>query len=1270
MADEAMLPAGPEGPAEKRSRVYTASTDMAPEQRAFLDAIAGGESPDYATVYGGQRFTDFTDHPRIAVPITSGPNAGKTSSAAGRYQFLGSTWDNEKTLGSLPDFSAKSQDVGAWNLAARTYTSKTGGRDLLEDLKTNSFAPDAPQRFQRMGTQLGGVWTSLPSGIEPNSATSEFGTRLSQRLAFYRGNPDFTPTLTVNDLQPPPAATDLGKSLSDAQRMAEREKQASYWAGTKDAFNLENLTVRLFQSSPELVVDPNYRIGPQNVTAWKQAGVREENLDRMAQSTSQANEQWQLARVLEEQGKEQNLSDLGWGGTGLRIAAGMLDPIAITAGVATGGLADAAIVAKGAGTAARVFAQAGAGALSNVALEEGLRQTGAPGHGQDMLMAAAMGGLFGSAYGLLSRNPATAAEAARIASASRSLKNELQSTTAITPPSNKSVGAAVNPNADYDILEDAAFKAVQNKDVAETALGKLRFDAVGQLKSSNNPIARLIGSVLGEDAVGNKGHSINPFGASEEMEVMHRAWAGDYRRSWIPAYKEWADEQGLNVFQRWTRGSDFNEEVYRYVVNTDPQAQFAPSIKRVGDKLRDLNKQVLDLANNPLSREGMVGRPVRGFGTVPENPNYMMRSYDQRKLNDVRERFGDRGVTEWFKGAMRSAQPDLEDEVVDRIAGHMSRRLHLKANEIDENFNLAIHGDQDRLAGLLRDAGLNDQDIGLVLRRMAPDEQAGADPRGKRRILLDENYVLRDYQQKQGGVGNLALTDMVMTDASHLSDIYFRHMAGRIALSRVRVKNPTNGELLVNGITSDGDFESVLDRTRRYAADQGEHERSVTYQGEKVSQDEANMRFLYDRVLGRADPQQQTKAAEMLRMIRKFNFTRVMGQVGFAQIAEFSNTIAQLGVKAALSHMPAFRRVINMDGQTVLRHGLDQELEAIFGVGTDRLRGMQHFRTDEFGHIDSGFARGLNNALDYGQRAVADLSGMHVINMALQRWTAKAVAQKFTNIALNPTKANMRRMASLGLDEAMLGRISGQIKDHFDTVDGMLFGKKVNRMNLDKWVDQEARSHFENGLNRWSRRIIQENDIGAMHRWSSNPLWQMMFQFRNFTITAWAKQFLHNVHMRDMESFNTMWMTMAAASAVYGVQTNLQALGRSDKDKFLEDRLAPSKIALAAFNRAGWSSIMPMGIDTASMLTGNKPFFDFRTTGQPTDIMFGNPTMSLIDDVNKASKGLVSPWKDGHERSQQEYRNIARVFPLQNWMPAAGLLSTMIHQAPERAPKN
>lgn len=147
--------------------------------RALLDTIAGSESPGYNVMYGGGKFEDFTDHPRKAVPITSGPNVGKTSSAAGRYQFLGSTWDEVKKEAGLPDFSPDSQDRGAWYLANKTYKQKTG-RDLETDL-TN--AKGNPNAIAGIGSALSGVWTSLPGGIEPNRATGSFRQRFDQASA-------------------------------------------------------------------------------------------------------------------------------------------------------------------------------------------------------------------------------------------------------------------------------------------------------------------------------------------------------------------------------------------------------------------------------------------------------------------------------------------------------------------------------------------------------------------------------------------------------------------------------------------------------------------------------------------------------------------------------------------------------------------------------------------------------------------------------------------------------------------------------------------------------------------------------------------------------------------------------------------------------------------------------------------------------------------------------------------------------------------------------
>jgi muramidase (phage lysozyme) len=146
----------------------TSGADMAPYQKALLDTIAGTESPGYNVMYGGGRFSDYSHHPNQAIPIRSGPNAGKTSSAAGRYQFLGSTWDAMAHKLGLTDFSPASQDKAAWALASETYRRKTGG-DLAAALQSGD-----PRVIAGVGHALSGTWTSLPGGIEQGQGANRF----------------------------------------------------------------------------------------------------------------------------------------------------------------------------------------------------------------------------------------------------------------------------------------------------------------------------------------------------------------------------------------------------------------------------------------------------------------------------------------------------------------------------------------------------------------------------------------------------------------------------------------------------------------------------------------------------------------------------------------------------------------------------------------------------------------------------------------------------------------------------------------------------------------------------------------------------------------------------------------------------------------------------------------------------------------------------------------------------------------------------------------
>ena len=86
--------------------------------RAFLALIKFTEGAGYRTLFGGEQFSSFADHPRRAITKNLG---GKpiTSTAAGAYQFLSRTWDECASACALPDFAPRSQDVGALFLIDR-----------------------------------------------------------------------------------------------------------------------------------------------------------------------------------------------------------------------------------------------------------------------------------------------------------------------------------------------------------------------------------------------------------------------------------------------------------------------------------------------------------------------------------------------------------------------------------------------------------------------------------------------------------------------------------------------------------------------------------------------------------------------------------------------------------------------------------------------------------------------------------------------------------------------------------------------------------------------------------------------------------------------------------------------------------------------------------------------------------------------------------------------------------------------------------------------
>jgi muramidase (phage lysozyme) len=145
-----------------------------PYIRALMRTISASESNvenPYSVIYGGSRAENLAQHPDRCITIPVGPNTGLCSTAAGRYQFITTTWQEQAKkyhpgaeglwLWQHYSFEPAYQDMVLyrWLSDARAW-----GNDLPTLLKTG--------QVNTVLRLLSPTWTSLGYGIETNDMSA------------------------------------------------------------------------------------------------------------------------------------------------------------------------------------------------------------------------------------------------------------------------------------------------------------------------------------------------------------------------------------------------------------------------------------------------------------------------------------------------------------------------------------------------------------------------------------------------------------------------------------------------------------------------------------------------------------------------------------------------------------------------------------------------------------------------------------------------------------------------------------------------------------------------------------------------------------------------------------------------------------------------------------------------------------------------------------------------------------------------------------------
>ena len=351
-----------------------------PNVRKFLDFLGSAEGTDkfgYGTQVGNTQIADLSAHPRQTTVVTAdGP-----SSAAGRYQFVKGTWDDQAKKHGLADFGPVSQDKAAVGLI------KENG--AYDDVVAGNYGSAI--------NKLGGIWASLPSSPYKQAKKSwDWATAKLEGQGIDPARDYNNSTLQKGGMTP----------YEHIKKAQDRENSRDWMSPVRDAgvgFEAslnDNTGYNWFMTKAgDAVEDPNFRWTKELQEKYT-AGVSDKYWDYIWKfATSEAHAAKLQANAKEYDQTEKRYEEAGFTAGAARMVGGIADPtniglIALTAYAPELGLPLART------RFSRIAYGAAEGALGNIAQEAILQKYRPEGSsGSELVFAGLMGTALGGVGG-------------------------------------------------------------------------------------------------------------------------------------------------------------------------------------------------------------------------------------------------------------------------------------------------------------------------------------------------------------------------------------------------------------------------------------------------------------------------------------------------------------------------------------------------------------------------------------------------------------------------------------------------------------------------------------------------------------------------------------------------------------------------------------------------------------------------------------------------------------------------------------------------------
>ncbi|HBC0624493.1 TPA: hypothetical protein ACKP24_003077 [Serratia marcescens] len=275
--------------------------------------------------------------------------------------------------------------------------------------------------------------------------------------------------------------------------------------------------------------------------------------------------------------------------------------------------------------------------------------------------------------------------------------------------------------------------------------------------------------------------------------------------------------------------------------------------------------------------------------------------------------------------------------------------------------------------------------------------------------------------------------------------------------------------------------------------------------------------------------------------LRSANFVTKLGGMTVSAIPDlargvmvngFSNSMR--GYSALISRSPAFK------ASRVEMQKMAVGLETIL-----------HTRARTMGDLVDSSSR--TTAVEAGMERVTDVFGKLTL-MGHFDDVNKSVNGMITSDSILSGAAAAKKLAKLGINPNMAGRIRSEFQKHGEVIDGWHIG------NFEKWDDQHVAGVFQSAVLKDVNNTVITPGIGDTPLWASTPLGKTVFQFKSFATASYNRATLGGLQEGTAQFYYGTAFQIGLGALTY-------ALKQAANGKEVE--MTPQKLVLEGLDRSG-----------------------------------------------------------------------------------------------------